>query len=383
MSDHSGDMSENEDISMLRDSAAALAKAEAGSGRPRVGDPDVASHIWHKLAEAGFLGMAIAEDHGGLGMGLGEVCAVAGEFGKALLPAPFLPGAFLPARLIGRSENEDLQRELLPALATGQLIVGLAFEETPEGVFSACMKTRALPQASGVRLGGDKRFVRPGAGCHGFIVAAAAPEGTGLYWVVAGSPGLEIIPGSLADGCPVARLRLDDVRVEENHILSPAPMGTGLLTAAINETLIAAGAELNGVMSAALTLTLDYLRTRVQFGRPVGSFQAIQHRAVNMYLEQQLSVATLGASIAEFARSSDAGQQIRLASRVKARASDAALLITREALQMHGAIGFTDECDIGRYLKRALSLSGWLGNAAEHRRRYSTSLQISDEARNG
>ena len=123
-------------------------------------------------------------------------------------------------------------------------------------------------------------------------------------------------------------------------------------------------------MERALEMSLDYLRTRVQFGKPIGSFQALQHRAVDLYIQQELSSAVLDEALAFLDSGPDARARAAAASRVKARCSDAALRITREAIQLHGAIGFTDEYDAGLYLKRALTLAAWLGGAAWHRRRY-------------
>ena len=123
-------------------------------------------------------------------------------------------------------------------------------------------------------------------------------------------------------------------------------------------------------MRGALDMTTNYLRTRVQFGKPIGSFQALQHRAVDLYLQQELTAAALVEVARLFEEGGPSKQMNALASRIKARASDAAMQIAREAIQMHGAIGFTDEYDVGFYFKRIVALSAWLGNSAEHRRRY-------------
>ena len=141
-----------------------------------------------------------------------------------------------------------------------------------------------------------------------------------------------------------------------------------------------AAAELCGVMSRALEMTLDYLKTRVQFGKPIGSFQALQHRAVDLHIQKELSSAVLDEALAELDRGPDAPARAAIASRVKARCSDAALRITRETIQLHGGIGFTDEHDIGLYLKRALTVAAWLGNASAHRRRYADlTIRVKDE----
>jgi alkylation response protein AidB-like acyl-CoA dehydrogenase len=143
-----------------------------------------------------------------------------------------------------------------------------------------------------------------------------------------------------------------------------------VLSAAIDEALVMASAELLGIARKALQMTLDYLRTREQFGKPIGSFQALQHRAVDLYIQQELSQVSIDTALLEFRGDASPSRRGMAASRAKARCSDTANRITREAVQMHGAIGFTDEYDVGLYLKRAVVQSAWLGNASQHRRRY-------------
>ena len=131
-----------------------------------------------------------------------------------------------------------------------------------------------------------------------------------------------------------------------------------------------AGAELLGVMEATLQMTLEYMRNRVQFGKPIGSFQALQHRAVDLYIQQELAAAVVAEAVDVLDSAAGERERAKIASRAKARACEAGLRVTREAIQLHGAIGFTDEYDVGLYLKRALVLAGWLGNGSAHRRRF-------------
>ncbi|MBI3936339.1 MAG: hypothetical protein HY323_05130 [Betaproteobacteria bacterium] len=174
-------------------------------------------------------------------------------------------------------------------------------------------------------------------------------------------------------------LTLTDTVIAQEQRLASAAAGARTVERALDEALVVTGAELYGVMSRALEMSLDYMRTRVQFGRPIGSFQALQHRAVDLYIEQQLSSAVLEEALATL--DGDPGDIARgaIASRVKLRCGDAALRITREAIQLHGAIGFTDEYDVGLYLKRALVLAAWLGNGAAHRRRYARLVPTDSE----
>jgi alkylation response protein AidB-like acyl-CoA dehydrogenase len=165
-------------------------------------------------------------------------------------------------------------------------------------------------------------------------------------------------------------VRLNDVVVPKNHLLASPACAQAALQAALETTLVMASAEMSGVMGRALDMSVDYMKTRVQFGKPIGSFQALAHRAVDLHIQRELSSAVLDDAVALFDAGAAGARRSAMASRVKARCSEAGLRITREAIQIHGAIGFTDEYDAGLYLKRAMTLSAWLGNAAQHRRRY-------------
>jgi alkylation response protein AidB-like acyl-CoA dehydrogenase len=148
---------------------------------------------------------------------------------------------------------------------------------------------------------------------------------------------------------------------------------------AVSEATVMAAAELLGVMNRALEMTLDYLRTRVQFGRSIGSFQALQHRAVDLYVQEQLASVALADALDAVDERPDEPSTAAAVSRAKARCGDAASLITRQAIQMHGAIGFTEDSDVGLYVKRTLALSAWLGNSAYHRRRFARSAPADAE----
>jgi alkylation response protein AidB-like acyl-CoA dehydrogenase len=152
-----------------------------------------------------------------------------------------------------------------------------------------------------------------------------------------------------------------------------------VLSRALDYATVCASAELGGVMGRALEMSLDYLRTRVQFGKPIGSFQSLQHRAVDLHIQRELASAVLEDALSTIDRNGAPGRRAVLASRAKARCTDAALKITREAIQLHGAIGFTDEYDAGLFLKRALVLAAWLGSASDHRRRYAR-LMVAEES---
>jgi alkylation response protein AidB-like acyl-CoA dehydrogenase len=219
-------------------------------------------------------------------------------------------------------------------------------------------------------LNGSKNFVAGAAGADGFVVSANSRDGLALYWVPANLGGVTLDLQPLADGRTTGRLQLDNVLLPQNNLLASPARAQEALQAALDTTLVMAGAEMSGVMGRALDMSIDYMKTRVQFGKPIGSFQALAHRAVDLHIQRELASAVLDDAVALFDAGAGGDRRSAMASRVKARCSEAGLRITREAIQIHGAIGFTDEYDAGLYLKRALTLSAWLGNAAQHRRRY-------------
>ena len=165
------------------------------------------------------------------------------------------------------------------------------------------------------------------------------------------------------------QLRLDDVSVPRSRVASKKHAVVSV-ERAVDEARLCAAAELTGVMSRTLELTLDYVKQREQFGQTLASFQVLQHRLVDLFILQELSRNTLAQAVAEFDSTPDPRRRARVVSAAKARCSDAGMIITRQAIQLHGGIGFTDECDIGLFLKRALVLSAWLGNARVHRNRF-------------
>jgi alkylation response protein AidB-like acyl-CoA dehydrogenase len=234
----------------------------------------------------------------------------------------------------------------------------------------AAIQTRAVPFEGGYRLSGTKRFISGAAQADAFLVSAQGGDGIVLLWLPRATAGAGVALEPLADGRSFVTLRLQDALVPKGRVVAAGPVAAEALARAFDNGSVIVGAELLGVMERALEMSLDYLKTRVQFGKPIGAFQALQHRAVDLHIQKELAGAVLEEALAALDRGPDAATRAQLASRVKARCADAALKITREAIQLHGAIGFTDDYDAGLYLKRALTLAAWLGHPVWHRRRY-------------
>jgi alkylation response protein AidB-like acyl-CoA dehydrogenase len=326
--------------------------------------------VWRQMAELGWLGILVPESYGGMGLGLTDTAVIAEGLARALVPEPFTSSAVLATTALCASQNETLKRELLPALVGGSSIATLAWQEEAGQLDHQHIAMRATPFEGGYRLTGTKKYVTGAAGADLFIVAARTDAGLVLGCMERETSGVSVELQALADGRHFATVTFDDAVVQRERVAAQGSDAEDALACAIDRATAIASAELYGVMCRTLEMSVDYMKTRVQFGKPIGSFQALQHRAVDLYIQQQLASAVLNEALRELDRDPAPPRRAALVSRMKARCSDAGVRIGREAIQIHGAIGFTDEYDAGLYLKRALVLGAWLGTATQHRRRY-------------
>ena len=326
--------------------------------------------IWKQMADLGWLGVLVPEEYGGMGLKLADMAIVAQGLARALVPEPLTATAVMAARVLADSGNGALKDKLLSGLASGDILPAVAWQEEAGSLDAANIKAQATPFEGGYRVNGTKRFVIGATSADGYIVSANAPQGMQLLWIPKDSAGVKVDFDMLADGRQSATITLKDATVAKEHVISSGKAAEKSLARAIDHTAAIASAELTGIMGKSLELTLDYLKTRVQFGKAIGSFQALQHRAVDLYIQQELSGAVLNDVLATLDEEPDDNTRSAAASRAKARCTDAALLITRQSIQMHGAIGFTEDCDVGLYVKRAMTLAAWLGNGHAHKRRY-------------
>ena len=328
--------------------------------------------LWRKASELGWLGILVPEPYGGLGLGLTEMAIVARGLARALTPEPLAAAAVLAATALVAGQNEALKRGELPRLVAGEMLPALAWQERAGGLDPTAVDCSATPFEGGYKLSGAKRFIAGAAQADAFLVSARASGDIVLLWLPRDTAGAQLALEPLADGRSFGTLALDDALVSKAHLVARGAAAVEALSRAFDHAAAIAGAELAGVMDRALEMSLDYLRTRVQFGKPIGTFQALQHRAVDLYIHREVANAALEEALAILDGGPDARQRAVAASRIKARCADAALRVTRETIQLHGAIGFTDEYDAGLYLKRALTLAAWLGHPTWHRRRYAS-----------
>lgn len=358
-------------LRMLRDSAADYVKrsdmardVRAWRKKPDGYDPA----RWDEMVQLGWVGLRAPESCGGMGLGLEECVALLAETGRGIGPEPLSAIGVLSMRALANgagTHNEDL----MSGLVEGGRVIAVAWQEKAGSLQAGDCETRATPGANGWRLSGAKDFVHGAAQANGFIVSARAPDGVGLFHVEPGAKGVKLEARFFTDGTTCHRIHLQDVEIASGFCIAAPTAGEAALDAALDETRIAASAEMFGLSVRALDMTLDYLRQRKQFGKAIGSFQALQHRAVDLYVTTQMMRAAIDRAARAF-ESADARDKALIASACKARCSDGALAIAKEAIQMHGAIGYTDEHDIGMFVRRAIKLAAWLGNGAQHRKRY-------------
>jgi len=357
----------SEDQRLIQDSAAAFIATDAELKRVRANrfvQPGFDRKLWREVAEAGWLGFVVPEERGGVGLGFTDLALVLIQLGKGLSPVPFVATAVLAARVLSRSEDAAAWDPCLQRLISGEWLPALAWQEARADLDAAAQQVVCRDG----RLTGRKLFVPDAGGADAFIVSAAETGGTALYLVDRDAPGLTLEFEQRVDGGFFGHLQLTDVPV--SGCLAGPARGEAMVAAALEEARLAASAELLGVMTRALEITVDYLKQRVQFDKPIGSFQALQHKAVDLFIQSEVSRSVVLQTAALFDRDTDPGRRAVAASQVKARCSDAALKIGKDAIQLHGGIGYTDEANIGLYLKKAMVLGAWLGSASAHRARY-------------
>ena len=364
-------------ISMLADAAAAFAKPDPRRVRALRGSAESFDRtVWRQMAELGWPSIGVPEASGGLGLNLAAATTVATRLGHAGFPEPYVAAAVMAPWCLAQADTGSCAPAVLADVLTGECVAAPAWQNDQGSLDPDQTAVVAQHDGDHTVLSGSCRFVLP-ASADGFLVAARAPAGLALYWVPRDQPGLVIDIEPCADGSALARLHFSALRLPASHRLAGAPRAGQLLRDMLDRGTIAVSAELVGLMDRALEMTLDYLRTRRQFGKPIGSFQALQHRAVDIWIQRQLARAAVDAAVRTLdSPTSTAAARQLAASSAKSRASHAALMLCTQAVQLHGAIGFTDEYDLGLYLNRALNLSAWLGNAAEHRRRYGALAQL-------
>ncbi|WP_210254788.1 acyl-CoA dehydrogenase family protein [Methylocapsa sp. S129] len=353
-------------LAILRDSVAAFARQNPGPARLRLlrGKGGMNQAVWRKIAEAGWIGLLVSEEAGGPGLSVREQVVVSESLGGELAPEPYaMLSVFAPA-VLSACPASPRRELLLTGAISGERLVSVAWQDRRGG-----REMTAKEDASGEWiLDGEKAFVEAAGDATDLLVVASHGAQTCLFAVDPSSPGVTITQRAGVDGGALSNIAFHDVRIGQDRKLAVAPSAGALLDQALARTRLAIAAELAGLANKALEITVEYTRQRVQFGKPIASFQVIQHRLVDMWMQAELASAAVRNAAELCVGNSEAAAASTAILAAKARASDAASMICRNAIHLHGAMGYTDECDIGLYLKRAINLGALLGNADAMRR---------------
>ena len=367
----------SEDQQMIRDTAMAFARDELPVSHLRelrdtgANGNDPATRA--KLAELGFFGVLVPEEHDGVGMGMVAMGQIMEAQGRTLAVTSLLQTAVLGASVLTMGGSEAQKSEWLPKIASGEATVALAIDE---GTHHAPLNiaTEAERNGQGYTLNGAKRFVSDGHHADVFIIAARTfgepgqAHGISLFLVPNDASGLTVQALNTVDAHGAAHLHLEDVAVGEDGVVGAVDAGWEVLEPALDRGRIALAAEALGSSQAMFDMTLEYMQTRKQFGQLIGSFQALQHRAAKMFTELEMTRSCIAAALSGV--DEQRNDIAELASLAKAKASELVHLVSNETVQFHGGIGMTDAHDSGLYMKRARVQEALLGGATYHRDRY-------------
>ena len=331
--------------------------------------------LWKDMVDLGWSGILVPEEYGGFDFGMVGMGSIFEEMGKMLTPSPLFATGVLGASLITLGGSNSQKQNYLPQIVDGSITTALAVEESNRHSLSQ-INTQAIKEGVNYKITGDKTFVIDGHSASLLIVAARTGgkegdlSGITLFLIDPQSTGVTITKTSMVDSRNSANISFDGVIVSSENILGEENSGSGILEQVVDRAQVAISAEMFGNASQAFDLTLAYLKERKQFGSLIGTFQALQHRAAEMYSELELTKSSvIAACVAVDENSNDL---TRMASLAKFKAGETNHLVTNEAVQMHGGVGVTDEYDVGLYLKRARVTEHIFGNVEYHLDRYAS-----------
>jgi len=327
--------------------------------------------LWRSYAELGLLGLPFEEKHGGVGGGPVETMIVMEAFGRALALEPFFATVVLGGGLLRLGADEAMRAALIPKIATGDLLLAFAHAERQSRYDLADIATTARRDGVHYVLDGAKSLVIHGDCADKLIVSARLAggrrdrDGIGLFVVDADAMGVSRRGYPTVDGLRAAEVTLSGVRVEADRILGEPGRAFPLIAQAVDTAITALVAEAVGAMAAMHEITVEYLKTRKQFGVPIGNFQVLQHRAAEMLiaLEQARSMALLAAMMAE---EPDATERCKAIAAVKVQIGRSGRFVGQQAIQLHGGIGMTMEYKVGHYFKRVTMIDTLFGDADHH-----------------
>jgi alkylation response protein AidB-like acyl-CoA dehydrogenase len=371
------DLTPSDEQRLLRESADRFVSATytADHGRKIASEPlGFSADLWKQFAELGWLALPIAEAHGGLGGGAVEIGILMEAFGRGLVSEPYLSTVVIGASLISECGSEAQKQALLPKIADGSLYLAFAHSERQARFDLADVRTAAKKTPDGWRLDGHKTAVLDGNAASQIVVSARVDDGSGkpgklcLFLVPQGTRGLASRDYPRLGGGRACNLELRDVQLPADALLGDGSDVLPAIEAVIDRAMAALGAEAVGIMQTLLDQTLEYTKIRKQFGRPLSANQVIRHRLADMAMQcdEARSMALRAALMAD----AEPVARSRAASGAKAKIGKCARFVAEQSVQLHGAMGVTEELDIGAYFKRLLAFDTLFGGSAHHYRRH-------------
>jgi alkylation response protein AidB-like acyl-CoA dehydrogenase len=367
---------------MLAKTVADFARNESPIERFRkLRDDDVGYDpaVWRKMGELGWLGVPFPEAVGGFGGSFVECALVLEGLATTLVPEPYLASVVLGGMTLARAGNAAQHEAYLTPMIEGETTLALAYSEAQSRYDVSAIETTAIPDGGGYRLSGEKVWVLNGTYAQHLIVSAKAPAGVTLFVVPRDAEGVKVTVAKTIDGKKAGFIKLDNVAVADAARLGEEGSGAAVLDRTMDYAAAAAVAEAVGIATTMLQMTIDYLGTREQFGVKIGSFQALQHRAVDMYAETELLRSI---SMASMVRADGDDDNTRRAdiSAAKYQLATGGIWVAQQSLQLHGGIGVTDEHDIGLYFKRMYALNALFGDEEYHVARFASDPALAEAA---
>ena len=368
----------SEEQTMLRDTAKQFFSEQVPISnlrklRDEESEDGIDREVWKQAAELGLAGILIPEAYGGTDFGVTGMGLVMEEAGRTLAATPLFSSSILSTLILLEAASEDQKQAILPAIASGEMIVAVALEESGHHN-PAAVSMIAEKKDGGFVLNGCKTFVLDGHIADKLIIVARSSgqkgdiNGLSLCLVDAGAEGLKVTRSKMVDSRNSSEVTCENLTVSSDMVIGTINDGAAPLERALDQARILLSAEILGGVNEVFERTLEYLKERKQFGVPIGSFQALRHRASAMFSEIEICKAVVTFALSQSDKKSN--QIARLASLTKARLGEASTLVTNEGLQMHGGIGMTDDVDIGLFMKRARVQLQLLGDPRFHRERY-------------
>ena len=373
----------SEEQTMIKDSVSRFVREQYDFDTRRgiiESDDGISREFWSMFAELGWLSVPFAEEYGGIGGTVIDIAAVMEEMGKGIVIEPYVSTVVVFGGLLSASTNSALKEAVIPSIIEGACLGSFAYMEPQSRYEMSDVSTTATASGDGYTLNGVKTVVANGGTANRFIVSARTSgdqfdrSGISLFLVDSTAPGVEVKAYKMMDGQSAATLTLTDVAVDQSHLLNSVGEGMDLIEQVMPQILIGLSAEALGIMATLNTLTVDYSKTRQQFGTPISSFQVLQHRMVDTFMACEQSKSMLYRGLCESKSVSegetDGSALVKTVHALKATVARYGKTIGEEAIQLHGGIGMTDELNIGHYVKRLMMINTAFGDGDYHQKKF-------------